>query len=256
MTAMMTPSRIGSATAAKTCLGRFDDLTSRVLAGHHQLLRVWVLCLLLHEPEPVGPAGRRGTGPGCLRRAGNDRAVLANVQQATIKPIITDAVAADSLIHTDEYSVHARLQRCGYQHKTVCHAWGEYTCDGDGFCEVHVNTIKSFWSLLLSWLRFHGSISQEKLPTTSASSSSRKTPTVEANSCSEPLLQACSHDAPSLPRNPIRASRVWAPSGEIYRSDRWPAEAFRRRSSRLILAALWADRPLRSMFVFVGNYST
>jgi len=29
----------------KTCGGRFDDLTGTVLAGHHQPLRVWVLCL-------------------------------------------------------------------------------------------------------------------------------------------------------------------------------------------------------------------
>src|SRR3954463_11327131 len=29
----------------KACAGRFDDLTSTVLAGHHQPLRVWVLCL-------------------------------------------------------------------------------------------------------------------------------------------------------------------------------------------------------------------
>jgi transposase-like protein len=29
----------------KGCAGRFDDLTGAVLAGHHQPLRVWVLCL-------------------------------------------------------------------------------------------------------------------------------------------------------------------------------------------------------------------
>jgi transposase-like protein len=29
----------------KGCAGRFDDLTGTVLAGHHQPLRVWVLCL-------------------------------------------------------------------------------------------------------------------------------------------------------------------------------------------------------------------
>ena len=29
----------------KTCAGRFDDLTGTVLAGHHQPLRIWVLCL-------------------------------------------------------------------------------------------------------------------------------------------------------------------------------------------------------------------
>src|SRR3954449_7072708 len=29
----------------KACHGRFDDLTGTMLAGHHQPLRVWVLCL-------------------------------------------------------------------------------------------------------------------------------------------------------------------------------------------------------------------
>jgi transposase-like protein len=29
----------------KACCGRFDDLTGTILAGHHQPLRVWVLCL-------------------------------------------------------------------------------------------------------------------------------------------------------------------------------------------------------------------
>src|SRR3954451_22645192 len=31
----------------KACHGRFDDLTGTVLGGHHQPLRVWVLCLYL-----------------------------------------------------------------------------------------------------------------------------------------------------------------------------------------------------------------
>src|SRR3954447_6237886 len=31
----------------KACRGRFDDLTGTALAGHHQSLRVWVLCLYL-----------------------------------------------------------------------------------------------------------------------------------------------------------------------------------------------------------------
>src|SRR3954469_15869814 len=31
----------------KACAARFDDLTGTVLGGHHQPLRVWVLCLYL-----------------------------------------------------------------------------------------------------------------------------------------------------------------------------------------------------------------
>ena len=36
--------------------------------------------------------------------------------------------------------------------------------DGDGFCEVHINTMEGFWSLLRSRLRPHRGISQELLP--------------------------------------------------------------------------------------------
>ena len=92
--------------------------------------------------------------------------MLPNVRQATIKPIITQAVAPGTLIHTDEYDIYARLPARGYGHKTVCHAHGEYARDedGDGFCEIHVNTIEGFWSLLRSWLRPHRGISQDKLP--------------------------------------------------------------------------------------------
>ncbi len=78
--------------------------------------------------------------------------MLANVQQATIKPIIATTVTPGTLVHTDEYSIYARLPAWRYQHKTVCHGRGEYARDedGDGFCEVHVNTMEGFWSLLRS----------------------------------------------------------------------------------------------------------
>jgi len=64
--------------------------------------------------------------------------MLANVQQATIKPVITAAVAPGTLVHTDESSIYARLPAWGYGHKTVCHGRGKYARDqdGDGFCEV------------------------------------------------------------------------------------------------------------------------
>jgi transposase len=96
--------------------------------------------------------------------------MLDNVQQTTIQPIIQPiiqaTVAAGALIHTDEYSIYARLKAWGYQHKTVCHGRGEFARDedGDGFCEVHINTVEGVWSLLRSWLRPHRGISQEKLP--------------------------------------------------------------------------------------------
>ena len=42
---MTTRSSTGSGIAARRARPAFDDLTGTVLAGHHQPLRVWVLCL-------------------------------------------------------------------------------------------------------------------------------------------------------------------------------------------------------------------
>ncbi len=92
--------------------------------------------------------------------------MLADVKQTTIAPLIKSTIRSGTLVYTDEYGIYARLPEWGYEHKTVCHGLGEYARDedGDGFHEVHVNTIEGFWSLLRSWLRPHRGISQEKLP--------------------------------------------------------------------------------------------
>jgi transposase-like protein len=92
--------------------------------------------------------------------------MLPNVRQITIRPIIELSVEKGSLVYTDEYDIYCRLPQWSYFHKTVNHGSGEYARDddGDGFHEVHVNTMEGFWSLLRSWLRPHRGISQEKLP--------------------------------------------------------------------------------------------
>jgi transposase-like protein len=88
--------------------------------------------------------------------------MLADVQQKTIKPLVLATVTPGATVYTDEYGIYARLPEWGYGHKTVCHGAGEYARDedGDGLCEIHVNTVEGFWSLL----RPHRGISQEKLP--------------------------------------------------------------------------------------------
>lgn len=104
---------------------------------------------------------------GMIQRSGDVVIrMLANVKQTTIKPLILETVAAGALVYTDEYNIYSRLEEWGYRHKTVNHGAGEYARDedGDGFHEVHVNTMEGFWSLLRSWLRPHRGISQEKLP--------------------------------------------------------------------------------------------
>ncbi len=92
--------------------------------------------------------------------------MLPNVQQVTIQPMITEIVAPGSRMYKDEDDIYNRLSEWGYEHKSVNHSAGEYARDedGDGFHEVHVNTLEGFWSLLRSWVRPHRGISQEKLP--------------------------------------------------------------------------------------------
>src|SRR5207253_9966710 len=86
--------------------------------------------------------------------------------QATIGPLIDLLIVKGILVYSDEYDIYSRLVEWDYEHETVCHAAGEYARDddGDGFCEVPVNTLEGFWSLLRSWLRPHRGIPQEKLP--------------------------------------------------------------------------------------------
>ncbi len=120
--------------------------------------------------------GKRGRGTlaaekppilGMIQRGGEVVLhMLENVQQQTIKPLLTQTIQVGSLVFTDEYDIYARLEPWGYQHLTVNHSQGEYARDddGDGFHEVHVNTMEGFWSLLRSWLRPHRGISQEHLP--------------------------------------------------------------------------------------------
>jgi len=120
--------------------------------------------------------GKRGRGTlagdkppvlGLLQRDGEVVIrMFPNVQQVTIQPVITSTVTLGSQFYTDKYDIYDRLGEWGYLHQKVNHSAGEYARDedGDGFHEVHVNTLEGFWSLLRSWLRPHRGISQEKLP--------------------------------------------------------------------------------------------
>ena len=76
--------------------------------------------------------------------------MLEHVQQVTIGPLIRATIVLGSVVDTDAYDIYTGLDEWGYRHCTVCHAAGEFARDddGDGFCEVHVNTLEGFWSFL------------------------------------------------------------------------------------------------------------
>jgi hypothetical protein len=81
-------------------------------------------------------------------------------------PLLWLSVWKDELTKQRNDFEDSRLKDWGCKHQSVCHSAGEYARDedGDGFREIHVNTMEGFWSLLRSWLRPHRGISQEKLP--------------------------------------------------------------------------------------------
>ena len=140
--------------------------------GHPEAVKKKAVCLprrrrlkgervrgtLAKEKPPIFGMSQRG-GEVVIR-------MLEDVQQVTIKPLIDRMIAKGTLVYTDEYDIYGRLIEWGYGHKTVCHGAGEFARDddGDGFREVHVNTLEGFWSLLRSWLRPHRGIPQESLP--------------------------------------------------------------------------------------------
>ncbi len=104
---------------------------------------------------------------------------LANVQQRSIKPITAVAVAPGALVHTDERAIYARHE------------------DGDGSCEIHVNTIAGFWPLLRSWLRPHRGISRDNMKDQTLPSPSTGTASAAANF----LRRFFDHPAFILPRD-------------------------------------------------------
>ena len=92
--------------------------------------------------------------------------MLANVQQATIGPILKATISPGTTVDTDEHDISSRRTDWGDKQRTVHHGRREYARDedGDGFHEVHVHTMEGCWSLRRSWLRPHRGLSQEKRP--------------------------------------------------------------------------------------------
>jgi transposase len=56
----------------------------------------------------------------------------ADVERATIGPLIERAIAEGTMAYADGYGICSRPVEWGYGHETACHAAGEYARDDDG----------------------------------------------------------------------------------------------------------------------------
>ena len=81
--------------------------------------------------------------------------VSENTQQTTLQPQVEHATHVTTVLNTDESSAYNHMADTGRDHVTVCHSHHEYARDddGDGFCEVHCNTMEGIWTGLRNFLR-------------------------------------------------------------------------------------------------------
>ena len=66
---------------------------------------------------------------------------------------------------TDESHAYNQMSEQGYEHQAVCHGDGEFGRDedGDGFCEIHSNTMEGIWTGLRNHLRRFRGVSKSYL---------------------------------------------------------------------------------------------
>jgi transposase len=123
------------------------------------------------HPDPNDPPRRRANNRPGLGTMDNDRppvlgvvgrttgqirlTVCDNTRQATIQPQVENDTLTYTTLNTDESSAYNHITSTGRNHATVCHSRREYARDddGDGFCEVHCNTMEGIWTGLRNFLR-------------------------------------------------------------------------------------------------------
>ena len=96
------------------------------------------------RPPIVGTVGRE-SGQCRLR-------VRHHTDGKTLQTHVHGYTRKNTTCYTDEWQGYTRLQR---SHSTVCHGKKEWARDddGDGVCEVHVNTIEGLWTTARNFLR-------------------------------------------------------------------------------------------------------
>jgi len=81
--------------------------------------------------------------------------VCDNTQQITIQPQVEVTTLPTTTVYTNESDAYNRIPDSGRERQTVCHSMREYARDddGDGFYEVHCNTMEGIWVGLRNFLR-------------------------------------------------------------------------------------------------------
>lgn len=89
-----------------------------------------------------GPAGKRAI-VALVERGGNVRSFhVAVADQATVRKIITENIARESRLHTDESCLYFGADQHFAAHETVRHSAKEYGRD-----DVHTNTAEGYFSI-------------------------------------------------------------------------------------------------------------
>ncbi len=96
------------------------------------------------RPPILGTVGRE-SGQVRLR-------VVDDTKSVTLREHVQRFTCENALVNTDEYQSYNGIQRA---RDTVGHGIKEYARDedGDGFCEVHCNTVEGLWTDVRNFLR-------------------------------------------------------------------------------------------------------
>ena len=107
---------------------------------------------LLTKRGKRGPAGKRAI-IGLVERGGHVRTFhVAVADKATVAKIVTDNVAKETYLHTDESRLYGDADQLFAEHETVKHSAGEYVrYEADR--TIHTNTVEGVFSIFKRGMR-------------------------------------------------------------------------------------------------------
>lgn len=83
--------------------------------------------------------------------------MVHRVDRESLQGFVERATQPSATMFTDEWGAYNRLSSTGRKHWRCCHTPGKrvwaWDADGDGFNEVHDNTMEGIWTGLRNFLR-------------------------------------------------------------------------------------------------------